>query len=271
MPTPFQSFTTKLGIQSPSRRNTGYAYAPNVMGQGSNGQNFLDKLGERKDAGTQIYQSGRQEGTNRLAQDLVNKSAGLKFDEFGKPELNLTDFGQMFKTRNEGIDQRGKTALQTEEAKAAFRNAVDQQNIGSYGFGSYAGDASGTAIPGASGDNPGAKALAIAMKAMKNGTPYVYGGNSLVNGVDCSGLIQQAYRQVGVSIPRTTYQQAKFGKQVPLSQIRPGDLVFYNNYGHVGIYAGNGKIIHSANPKLGIITSNLTNSNGSPLMVLRPY
>lgn len=269
----YDSFRAKLGIGSPTLKGKGYNFAPFIQrqGQATPGQTILNKVGERKSTGQDIYSSNKQDSTNRLANDLVNKSAGLKFDEFGKPEINLTDFSGMLTNQIQSVDQRGKNALQTEQAKQAFRNAVNMQNIGSYGFSGYAGDTSGSDIPGASKNNPGAKALAIAMKAMKNGTPYVYGGNSLSQGVDCSGLVQQAYRQLGISLPRTTYEQAKFGKQVSLQNIRPGDLVFYNNYGHVGIYAGNGKIIHSANSRLGIITSNLTNSNGAPLMVLRPY
>lgn len=272
MATPFQSFTAKLGIQRPRRQGTGFNFAPFTVpqGQATPGQELFNKVLDRKGSGQQIHDQSKQEITGRLANDLVNKSAGLKFDEFGKPDINLYDFSSPLKNQIQTVDTRGKTALATEEAKRAFANAVNLQNIGSYGFSSYDG-ASGSDIPGASSDNPGAKALALAIKAQKNGTPYVHGGNSLSQGVDCSGLVQQVYKQLGINLPRTTYQQAKAGKQVPISQIRPGDLVFYNNYGHVGIYAGNGKIIHSANPRIGIVTSNLTNSNGSPLMVLRPY
>lgn len=273
MPTPFQAFTSKLGIKSSRQPGTGFSsYAPTVMsnGQPTPGQTLGSKVSDRVGAGNDIYQNNKSQSTNRLANDLVQKSAGLKFDEFGKPDVNLTNFSDMFKQQAQTIDQRGKGALATVEAQAAFKNAIDMQNLGSYGFSGYDGG-NGTDVPGATGDNPGAKAVSLAMKAMKNGTPYVWGGNSLTQGVDCSGLVQQVYRQLGISVPRTTQEMARNGKQVPMSQIRPGDLVFYNKYGHVGIYMGNGKIIHAANSKLGIITSNLTNSNGSPLMVLRPY
>lgn len=266
----------KLGITPPRRQGTGFNYAPFVAQQGEStpGQSLAEKVGTRKDSGASIYQTNKGESTNRLAQDLLGKSPStFTFDEFGLPETQLTNFQNYFQNQLQGTDQRGKIALQTAQAKQSFRNAVDMQNIGSYGFSGFSGSGgtSGTAIPGASSNNPGAKAAAIAMKAVQNHTNYVWGGNSLSGGVDCSGLVQQAYRQLGISIPRTTYQQAKFGKQVSVKDIRPGDLVFYNNYGHVGIYVGNGKIAHAANSKLGVITSNLTNSNGSPLKVLRPY
>lgn len=270
----YEAFKAKLGIGGPALKGVGYDYTPTIMQQGqtidSIGQNFMDKLSGRKDTGKSIYDSMKQQGTNRLANDLVKKSAGLQFDEFGKPDVNLTDFSAIGKNRLTNIGQYGDLATQTAEAKNAYRNAVDMQNIGSYGFSGYAGT-SGSTIPGAKSNNVGAQAAAMAMQVQKNGTPYVWGGNSLSTGVDCSGLVQQIYRQLGVSVPRTTYEQAKNGKQVSVADIRPGDLVFYNKYGHVGIYVGNGKIVHAANSKLGVITSNLTNSNGAPLLVLRPY
>lgn len=275
MATPLQTFKSKLGIGTPKMKGVGYNFTPTILQQGQSqsdiGQAFADKVTGRKDAGANLYNTGKQENTNRLATDLVNKSAGLKFDEFGRPELNLANFAEAGKTTVDNIGERGNLALQTEQAKQTFKNAVTMQDLGQYGFSGYAGGTSGTSVPGASSDNKGAQAAAKAMQVMRNGTNYVWGGNSLVNGVDCSGLVQQIYSQLGVKIPRTTYEQAKNGKKVSINDIRPGDLVFYNKFGHVGIYVGNGKIVHAANSKLGVIQSNLTNSNGSPLLVLRPY
>ena len=75
------------------------------------------------------------------------------------------------------------------------------------------------------------------------GKPYVYGGTG-PNAYDCSGLTQRSWRAAGVSIPRTTYEQAHVGSYVPLSQIQVGDLVlFYPDASHVGIYAGNGEVV----------------------------
>lgn len=75
------------------------------------------------------------------------------------------------------------------------------------------------------------------------GKPYVYGGTG-PNVYDCSGLTQRAWRAAGVPIPRTTHEQARVGAYVPLGQIRRGDLViFYPDASHVGIYAGDGKVV----------------------------
>lgn len=87
---------------------------------------------------------------------------------------------------------------------------------------------------------------------VNSGVRYVWGGNNLATGVDCSGLVQQIYRQLGISLPRTAQQQAFYGTKAPISQLRPGDLVAWNNggdrglqVGHIAIYAGNGEIIES--------------------------
>jgi cell wall-associated NlpC family hydrolase len=272
MPTPFEQFKSTLGINRPSLKGVGYNYSPTILQQGNDpGQAFLDKLSGRKTAGQNIYSTNKQENTNRLANDLVQKSAGLKVDEFSRPQLNLADFGQMGQSLNKSITEHGNLATQTAEAKNAYQTALTNQNLGNYGF-SGGASVSGSDIPGATSNNVGARAAALAQKVMKGHTPYVYGGNSLVNGVDCSGLVQQVYRQLGIKLPRTTYEQAKAGKVVSVNDIRPGDLVFYGgDYHHVGIYVGNGGVVHAANSRMGVITSNLWNSNGKPTLVLRPY
>lgn len=84
------------------------------------------------------------------------------------------------------------------------------------------------------------------------GTPYVWGGTSLQNGVDCSGLVQAAAQAAGIKgVPRTSQQQFHIGSPVKLSGLRPGDLVFSQwgneqGAGHVSVYIGNGKIIEAA-------------------------
>ncbi len=84
------------------------------------------------------------------------------------------------------------------------------------------------------------------------GTPYVWGGNSLTKGVDCSGFVQQVFKAYGYSTPRVSRDMAKKFKSVSKSEAKAGDLVFYHNLktgvvDHVAIYMGNGKIIHARN------------------------
>jgi cell wall-associated NlpC family hydrolase len=90
------------------------------------------------------------------------------------------------------------------------------------------------------------KALAFARAQI--GKPYVWGATG-PGSFDCSGLTQAAWKAAGVTLPRTTYDQVDAGTTVPLSQARPGDLVFfYGDVSHVGLYIGNGMMIHAPKP-----------------------
>lgn len=86
------------------------------------------------------------------------------------------------------------------------------------------------------------------------GTPYVWGGNSLTSGVDCSGLVQQVYKNFGLNVSRTTFTQIGEGKAVGQNELQAGDMIFFDTDrsvkgpDHVGIYVGNGKFIHAPRP-----------------------
>ena len=91
------------------------------------------------------------------------------------------------------------------------------------------------------------------------GNPYVWGGNSLTKGVDCSGFTKQVYKKFGITLPRTSKTQPSAGTKIKASQAQPGDLFFYgdsNGINHVAIYIGNGKVVHAANKRDGIKISN---------------
>ncbi|MEU4150134.1 NlpC/P60 family protein [Streptomyces sp. NPDC026659] len=106
--------------------------------------------------------------------------------------------------------------------------------------------AKATGAPAVASNSRAAAAVAYAYR--KLGSPYVWGATG-PNAFDCSGLIQAAYRSAGVSLPRTTYAQINAGRRVSRSQLRPGDLVFfYSGVSHVGLYIGNGRMIHAPNP-----------------------
>lgn len=90
------------------------------------------------------------------------------------------------------------------------------------------------------------------------GNKYVWGGASLTNGTDCSGFTMSVYKQYGITLPHSSVAQSKMGSAVSLSEAKPGDLVFYAKGGtvnHVGIYIGNGQVVHASNPKQGIKVS----------------
>lgn len=104
--------------------------------------------------------------------------------------------------------------------------------------------------PDLSGVAPGSARGMSAVAAVRQalGKPYVWGANG-PSGFDCSGLMQWAYSQAGVSLPRTSQAQRYAGRMVPLSQAQPGDLVAYRaDASHIGMYVGNGQVIHAPYP-----------------------
>ena len=87
------------------------------------------------------------------------------------------------------------------------------------------------------------------------GNPYVWGGTSLTSGADCSGFTQSVFAHFGISTGRSSRDQAARGKAIPVSDVKPGDLLFYASgdyINHVAIYIGGGQIIHSSTPATGI-------------------
>lgn len=98
------------------------------------------------------------------------------------------------------------------------------------------------------------------------GNPYKYGGTSLTNGADCSGFVQSVYAHFGYSLSRTSREQAQNAGYTEISlkesELEPGDLIFYARDNgvvyHVALYIGDGKVVHAANSKAGIIISEYT-------------
>ena len=90
------------------------------------------------------------------------------------------------------------------------------------------------------------------------GNPYVWGGTSLTDGADCSGFVLSVYAHFGYSLPHDAELQANYGTEVSLSDLQPGDLLFYSNgyeIGHVTLYIGDGMVVHASNSRDGIKTS----------------
>ena len=109
-----------------------------------------------------------------------------------------------------------------------------------------------TPKPSSSGGGKGQQIADYACKFI--GNPYVAGGTSLTNGADCSGFVMAVYQAFGYSLPRSSYAQSGVGRAVSYSEAQPGDIIYYG--GHVGIYIGNGQIVHASTERTGIkITS----------------
>ena len=92
------------------------------------------------------------------------------------------------------------------------------------------------------------------------GGPYVYGGNSLTNGTDCSGFTKLVFANYGVYLPRSAPEQAYAGVHVDLGDIKPGDIIVSGYDGvvcHVALYIGDGKLVHALNSNVGIVVTSM--------------
>jgi cell wall-associated NlpC family hydrolase len=133
--------------------------------------------------------------------------------------------------------QRQLQMLQEAQARAAAARRVAQENT-VVGVTAAAPQATTVVAP------PSTHGGVVGVALSQLGTPYVWGG-AAPGGFDCSGLVMWAFAQVGVSLPHSTY--ADYGMGVPVSedQLQPGDLVFFDGLGHMGIYIGGGQFVHA--------------------------
>ncbi|MYW31814.1 glycoside hydrolase [Streptomyces sp. SID2119] len=151
-------------------------------------------------------------------------------------------------------------AKEREEREAAEKKAREEaakESGGDSGSGSGGGTGTGTSPGSGTGTGTGSGAdgsyaakaeKVLAFARAQIGKPYVWGASGPAS-YDCSGLTQAAWREAGVTLPRTTWDQVKVGTRVATSDLRPGDLVFfYDDISHVGIYKGDGMMIHAPKP-----------------------
>ncbi len=137
-------------------------------------------------------------------------------------------------------------------ARAAAKNRKNNKNGNGGGKRSGSSGSSG-AVYAVTGSGNGSSVASYALQFV--GNPYVYGGSSLTNGTDCSGFVMSVYRNFGVGLPHSSGADRSVGYAVPggLSGAQAGDIVCYS--GHVGIYIGNGQIVHASTARTGIKVS----------------
>ncbi|MGP3921600.1 NlpC/P60 family protein [Streptomyces sp. 8N616] len=149
------------------------------------------------------------------------------------------------------LARRKKTVERRLAGAQDMLNSLTPEQRAAYTRASRSGGRADAALAGlwddlAPSSSRSAAAVAAARRAV--GSPYVW-GMAGPGGFDCSGLTYWSYAQAGVAIPRTSQGQRHAGRQVPLSQARPGDLVTYrSDASHVGMYVGNGQVVHAPYP-----------------------
>nr|WP_280275422.1 NlpC/P60 family protein [Nocardia wallacei] len=218
------------------------------------------------------YQGAR---TNRLFSVLVSDSPQQLLDQMSTLDVMSTQTAEQVAQYKKATDaataaqsvartasdsaraaaQQADTVRAELERKRADLQGSIAQVIGAWGQLS-AGDKSalsGTLFPPGfdrdrllSGLVPGSGTSALAAGLTRVGDPYVWGATG-PDQFDCSGLVQWAFHQVGINLPRTSQAQAGVGTPVGRQELQPGDVVFfYSDASHVGIYAGNGLMLHAS-------------------------
>jgi peptidoglycan DL-endopeptidase CwlO len=194
--------------------------------------------------------------TGFVSKQYVNMTVEFKF------AISIEEEQRIIREQQEAeraeAERKAKLAQEKAEREEAARKAAEQKKNNS-------NSNSGTAKnnpPANTGSNSELRNEIITYAQKFVGNPYVWGGESLTRGADCSGFVQAIYADFGYSIPRVSRDQASSaGKRVNESDMLPGDLVFYANsrgtVNHVAMYIGNGKIVHAANSRQGIIRSNV--------------
>ncbi|MEW2398701.1 NlpC/P60 family protein [Streptomyces sp. NPDC046862] len=225
---------------------------------------LMDRLTERQkdvvdDYITQQTETAqkRQEATESLA-SLTDSQATLKSSK-AQVQTKLTEARELLtkltaeekarlaaieKEKQEEADRRAAELARQQAAEAEKQQAAQQQAAQEQ----TAGSTSTVEAPAEDSTYATKAAKALAFARVQIGKPYVWGATG-PDSYDCSGLTQAAWKAAGVDLPRTTYDQVNAGRTVALADARPGDLVFfYDDISHVGLYIGNGMMIHAPKP-----------------------
>ncbi|MFF3564440.1 C40 family peptidase [Streptomyces sp. NPDC002574] len=162
--------------------------------------------------------------------------------------------------RAEAMKAAAKKKAAADARKAAAAKAAEARESAtasrSAGRTALTGSASAPSVASMSSSAAGGSvASVLSFLKAQVGKPYVYGATG-PSAYDCSGLTQAAFRTIGVELPRTSQSQSTFGTQVPVSEVQPGDLLFWGGVGsayHVAVYVGDGQYLDAANPSKGVV------------------
>ena len=220
------------------------------------------QLEEEKQELLEMEDQLKEEKANLERVIAQKKSQIADFDsQLSAAKAKVSEYQKKIKEQNDQIKklQQEEAARQKAAAAAAAKSSkrststdssTDTASSGSTS--TYSSKSSGSTAS-VSGGGGGSSIASTGLRYV--GNPYVYGGNSLTNGTDCSGFVHLVHAACGISTPRDSNSLAGGGRAVSESEILPGDVVCY--YGHVGIYIGNGQIVHASTPSSGIKVSNM--------------
>ena len=200
---------------------------------------------QKESSGFALELEAAQARAAQAAGEVIRKTEEIRI-------LRARQEEERIRQEKERIRQEQESAGQESGAAGREPGGAGQESGSAGTAQDSAGTAGGRSVKSIGGTEFGRNVADYALQFV--GNPYVYGGTSLTGGTDCSGYTQSVYRHFGVSIPRTSGEQAGFGREIPYEDMEPGDLVCYS--GHVAMYIGGGRIVHASSRKEGIKVSN---------------
>jgi cell wall-associated NlpC family hydrolase len=161
-------------------------------------------------------------------------------------EVSLAERTQLLASISVQVQQliAQQQAAQLAAARAAQARVVEAQAQANQNYAATTVGVTAATPEGATVVPPSSYSGVVGVAMSEIGTPYQWAGSS-PGGFDCSGLVMYAYSKMGVSLPHSSYAMASDGVSVPKDQLQPGDIVFFDGNGHVGIYIGGGEFVHA--------------------------
>jgi peptidoglycan DL-endopeptidase CwlO len=216
-----------------------------------NGLSTIKKANDNTASLLQDYQSAQAD----LAD--LQRSTEAETQQIAAQEASLADLKKQSDDKVNAAQALLDKLTASQRQQLAAQQAAAAQAAAPTNTSRSASRTAATPVTAAAGGSDRAM-IAINFAMAQVGKSYVRGGTG-PNSYDCSGLTMTAYAQAGIGLPRTSQAQFGVGTPVSLSQLAPGDLVFYySGISHVGIYIGNGMIVHAANPRSGVGTASAT-------------
>ena len=221
----------------------------------------LQKIQEEKAAAAAAAKKAEEEAQKKAAQKAAQESSSKKDSDSQKSDDNKSsdnskkDNNSSSNSSNEDTDEEDSRGNSSNSSKDDEDNSSKGDSSSNSSKGDSSSDSSSSSSGSSSSSSNSATGQAIVNYATQFvGNPYVWGGESLTNGADCSGFTMQVYAHFGISLPHSSGAQRSYGRAVSYAEAQPGDLICYS--GHVAIYMGGGQIVHASNsapyPKGGI-------------------